>query len=120
LELLARVALLATDADDFSAADIENLQLPADPGARKQLTEKIRNYAADLKKTQDRVLGIMEEIDEIVAGGLSVTPAEHDAIRNRCHEFPLSITVERPRFAWNPERKRQARRIYRLGERFKT
>lgn len=120
LELLARVALLATDDDDFSAADIENLQLPAEPGVRKQLTEKIRNYAADLKKTQDRVLGIMEEIDEIVADGLSLTPAEHDAIRKRCHEFPLSITVERPRFAWNPERKRQARRIYRLGERFKT
>lgn len=120
LELLARVALLATDDDDFSAADIEDLQLPADPGTRKQLTEKIRNYAADLKKTQDRVLGIMEEIDEIVAEGLSLTPAEHDAIRKRCHEFPLSITVERPRFAWNPERKTQARRSYRPGERFKT
>jgi hypothetical protein len=120
LELLARVALLATDVDDFSAADIENIQLPAEPAARKQLAEKLRNYAADLTKTQGRVLGIMEEIDEIVAEGLGLTPAEHESIRKRCHEFPLSITVERPRFAWNPERKRQARRTYRLGERFKV
>ncbi len=120
LELLARVALLATDDDEFSATDIEDLQLPSDPGDRKQLTDKIRNYSADLKKTQDRVLAIMEEIDEIVAEGLSLTPSEHVAIRKRCHEFPLSITVERPRFAWNPERKIQARRTYRPGARFKS
>jgi hypothetical protein len=120
LDLLARVALLATDADDFSAADIENIQLPAEPAPRKQLAEKLRNYADDLKKTQDRVLGIMEEIDEIVAHGLSLTPSEHETIRMRSNQFPLSITVGRPRFAWNPERKRQARRTYRPGERFKA
>jgi len=120
LELLARVALLATDADAFTAEEIENIQLPAEAATRKQLAQKVRSYAADLKKTQDRVLGIMEEIDEMVAEGLTLTPAEHDYVRKRCHEFPLSITVDRPRFAWNPERKRQARRTYRPGERFKT
>jgi len=120
LELLARVALLATDDDEFTAQDIEDLPLPAAAPARKQLAEKVRNYAADLKKTQDRVLAIMEEIDEIVAEGLSLSSAEHGTIRKRCHEFPLSITVERPRFAWNPERKRQARRTYLPGERFRT
>ncbi len=120
LELLARVALLATDDDDFSAADIENLPLPAEAHTRRELAEKLHHYADDLKKTQERVLEIMEEIDEIVADGLSLAPAEHDAIRKRSHQFPLSITVERPRFAWNPERKRQARRTYRPGERFKT
>jgi hypothetical protein len=120
LELLARVALLATDNDEFTARDIENLALPAEAPARKQLAEKVRNYAADLKKTQDRVLAVTEEIDEIVAEGLSLSSAEHDTIRKRCHQFPLSITVERPRFAWNPERKVQARRTYRPGERFRT
>jgi hypothetical protein len=120
LELLGTVALLATEEDEFGAQDVENLQLPAEAAARKQLAKKLRNYAADLKKTQDRVLGIMEETDEVVAEGLGLSAAEHDTIRRRCHEFPLSVTVERPRFAWNPERKRQARRTYRPGERFKT
>ncbi len=100
--------------------DVENLQLPADAAVRKQLAGVIRDYAADLKKTQDRVGGIMEEIDEIVAEGLGLTPAEHDTIRKRCQEFPLSVTVERPRFAWSADRKTQARRTYRPGERFKT
>jgi hypothetical protein len=119
LELLARVSLLATDADEFTAEDIENIPLPADATARKKVTEMIRNFSADLSKMQSRVLEIMEEIDEIVAAGLGLTPAEHDTIRKRCQEFPLSITVERPRFAWSPDRKRQARRTYRPGERFK-
>jgi hypothetical protein len=120
LELLARVALLATENDEFSAQDVENLLLPAEAALRKQLAERVRNYAADLKKTQDRVLAAMEEIDEIVAKGLSLSPAEHDTVSKRCHQFPLSITVERPRFAWNPERKVQARRTYRPGERFRV
>lgn len=120
LELLARVALLAADADEFTAEDVENLQLPAEAPIRKQVAEKIRSYAADLKKTQDRVRAIMEEIDEIVADGLSLTPSEHETMRKRCHEFPLSTTVGRPRFAWNPERKTQARRTYRPGERFRV
>jgi hypothetical protein len=120
LELLGTVALLATDDDEFSAQDVENLPLPAEASARKQLAERVRNYAADLKRTQDRASGAMEEVDEVVAEGLGLSAAEHEAIRKRCREFPLSITAERPRFAWNPERKRQARRTYRPGERFKT
>ena len=119
LELLARTALLASDKDEFTAADIEDVQLPASVAIRREIAEKIRSFADDLKKTQDRVLTIMEEIDEIVAEGLGLTAAEHEAIRKRCQEFPLSVTVERPRFAWSPDRKRQARRTYRPGERFK-
>ena len=65
------------------------------------------------------MLAILEEIDEIVAEGLGLTAAEHETIRRRCREFPLSVTVERPRFAWSPDRKRPARRTYRPGERFR-
>jgi len=119
LELLARISLLATGKDEFGAEDIENIPLPADASVRKRLAQSIRSFAADVNKTQDRVLQIMEEIDEVVADGLGLTPAEHATIRKRSNEFPLSITVNRPRFAWSPERKRQARRTYRPGERFR-
>ena len=119
VELLARTALLASDDDEFTAKEIEDLQLPAEPKTRTQLAEKIRKFEGQVKETQSRVLAILEEVDEIVADGLGLSPAEHETIRQRCQEFPLSITVERPRFAWSPERKRQARRTYRLGERFK-
>jgi hypothetical protein len=54
-----------------------------------------------------------------VAVGLGLTPAEHDTMRKRCQEIPLSVTDERPRFAWSADRKSQARRTYRPGERFK-
>ena len=117
---LARVALLATDGDEFDVEDIENLLLPAEASVRAAIAAKVRGFAADLEKTQQRVFGILERIDEIVADGLGLTPAEHDTIRKRCLEFPLSVTVERPRFAWSPDRKTQARRTYCPGERFKT
>ncbi|MGH9439088.1 MAG: Eco57I restriction-modification methylase domain-containing protein, partial [Terriglobia bacterium] len=117
--VLARTALLATDQEEFTADDIESILLPADASKRREIAAKIRSFAGDLKTTQDRVLAIMEEIDEIVAEGLGLTAAEHETIRKRCQEFPLSVTVERPRFAWSPDRKRQARRTYRPGERFK-
>jgi len=100
---LARVGLLATDNEEFKAEDIENLELPADAKVRSELAQKVRNFAGDLKNTQNRVLGTLEEIDEIVAAGLGLTPAEHDTIRKRCQEFPLSVTVERPRFAWSAD-----------------
>ena len=116
---LAQIALLATDEDEFTVDDIENISLPADVAIRREVAAKIRNFADDLKKTQDRVLTIMEEIDEVVAEGLGLTAVEHETIRRRCQEFPLSVTVERPRFAWSPDRKRQARRTYRPGQRFK-
>jgi type I restriction-modification system DNA methylase subunit len=117
---LARVALLATDKDEFEVEDIENIPLPAEASARAAIATKVRGFADDLKKTQQRVFAILEEIDEIVADGLGLTPAEHDTIRKRCQEFPLSVTVERPRFAWSADRKTQARRTYLPGRRFKT
>jgi hypothetical protein len=117
---LARVALLATDKDEFKVEDIENLPLPAEASVRAEVAAKVSGFADDLEKTQQRVFAIMEEIDEIVADGLGLTPPEHNTIRKRCQEFPLSVTVERPRFAWSADRKIQARRTYRPGERFKT
>lgn len=117
---LARVALLATDKDEFEVDDIQNLLLPADANVRAAIATKVRGFAGDLERKQQRVFAILEEIDEIVADGLGLKPAEHDTIRLRCQEFPLSVTVERPRFAWSADRKTQARRTYRPGERFKS
>jgi len=117
--LLTRTALLASDKDEFAAHDVENAPIPSDSNVRGVLAQKIRNFAAGQERIQGRVLGILEEIDEIVAEGLGLTAAEHEVIRRRCQEFPLSVTVERPRFAWSADRKRQARRTYRAGERFK-
>jgi hypothetical protein len=117
---LARVALLSTDKDEFEIDEIENLPLPAEAGVRADIAAKVRGFASNLEKTQKRVFAILEEIDEIVADGLGLTPHEHDTIRKRCQELPLSVTVERPRFAWSADRKTQARRTYRPGERFKT
>jgi hypothetical protein len=118
--MLARVALLSTDKDEFEVQDIENLPLPAEASVRAAIAAKVRGFAGDLEKTQQRVFAILEKIDEIVAEGLGLTPGEHDTIRKRCGELPLSVTVERPRFAWSADRKTQARRTYRPGERFKT
>jgi hypothetical protein len=117
--LLTRTALLASDKDEFTAHDVENAPIPSDSDVRGVLAQKIRDFAADQERIQSRVLRILEEIDEIVAEGLGLTAAEHEVIRRRCQEFPLSVTVERPRFAWSADRKRQARRTYRPGERFK-
>jgi len=39
-------------------------------------------------------------------------------IRRRCTEFPLDVTVGRPRYVWSPDRKRQGRRTY-DSDRFK-
>ncbi len=119
LELL-RVALLASEQDEFTAQVIEDIPLPADTSVRHKIAKSIRNFAQDLRDTQERVLEILEKIDEIVAAGLKLSPAEHETIRRRCQEFPLSVTVERPRFAWSSDRKIQARRTYRPGQRFKT
>jgi len=117
--LLTRTALLASDKDEFTAHDVENAPIPSDSNVRGVLAQKIRDFAADQERIQSRVLRILEKIDEIVAEGLGLTAAEHEVIRRRCQEFPLSVTVERPRFAWSADRKRQARRTYRPGERFR-
>lgn len=112
---LGRVALLATTKDEFDAQDIENVLLPGVEEVRAELANQIFSFAQNLERIQNRVLQILEEIDEIVAAGLGITPAEHRIIRKRCGEFPLSVTVERPRFVWSPDRKRQARRAYNPG-----
>lgn len=116
---LIRVALLAADKDEFNAEDIESILLPASESEQADLASRIRNFKKVIAKTQDRVGEILEAIDEAVAEGLSLTPLEHAVIRGRCQEFPLSVTVERPRFAWSADRKNQARRSYLPGERFK-
>jgi hypothetical protein len=116
---LTRAALLATDKDEFTSEDIENLLLPADELARQEIANVICNFESRLRKMQQDVIQILERIDEIVADGLDLTPSEHDTVRARCEEFPLSVTVERPRFVWSADRKNQARRKYQPGERFK-
>ena len=117
--VLLRAALLSTADEEFAHSDIESAELPADAALRARLAAEIRNFAINLKRTQDRVLHIVEEIDQMVADGLGLEAAEYRTIRERCGEFPLSVTVERPRFAWSPDRKRQARRIYVTPDRFK-
>jgi hypothetical protein len=116
---LLRAALLATDKDEFTAEDLENALLPADEATRTQLAHAINDFAAHIQRTEISVREILEEIDEIVAAGLGLTPKEHEIIKQRCQQFPLSVTVERPRFAWSADRKSQARRTYKAGERFK-
>jgi len=117
--VLLRAALLATEDEEFSASDIQSVEVPADPALRTTLARKIRDFTIDVKKAQDRVLRIVEEIDAVVAEGLGLETSEYDIIRQRCSEFPLSVTVERPRFAWSADRKRQARRVYVTPDRFR-
>jgi hypothetical protein len=71
---LLPVALLASEQDEFDHDAIENLPLPADAGVRARLAAMIREFESSLEKTQSRVLAIMEEIDQIVAEGLGLTP----------------------------------------------
>jgi hypothetical protein len=116
---LLRLALLALDKEEIPAAEIQNLLLPKEAAERAHIADEINGLADKLRHIQQRMETIGEEIDEIVANGLGLTPAEHEIIRQRCQQFPLSVTVERPRYVWSPDRKRQARRIYQPGERFK-
>jgi hypothetical protein len=111
--------LLATEQEGFLAQDVENILLPADKADQVQLATVVTDFALNLKRTEQKVQGILEKIDEIVASGLGLTANEHETIRQRCQQFPLSVTVERPRFAWSADRKIQARRVYKPGERFK-
>ena len=101
-------------------ADFENIALVADSRAGAEIAGKTWSCENGLRTTEARGIEILSRIDEIVADGLGLTPAEHGTIRQRCQELPLSVTVERPRFAWSADRKTQARRIYRPGARFKT
>lgn len=118
LELL-RLELLALDKEELALDELQNILLPADAADRQRIAAEVTGLAAKLEQTKIRMATICETIDEVVADGLGLTPAEHDLIRQRCQQFPLSVTVERPRYVWSPDRKRQARRIYQPGERFK-
>ncbi|MGH9931339.1 MAG: HsdM family class I SAM-dependent methyltransferase [Pyrinomonadaceae bacterium] len=116
---LLRLALLARDADETPASAIQNMLLPAEQSDRARIAKEIGGLAAKLERTKQRMNDLCEEMDDIVAEALALTAKEHDLIRTRCKEFPLSVTVESPRYVWSPDRKRQARRIYEPGERFK-
>lgn len=116
---LLRMALLALDEDEIEIGEIQNLLLPSEASDRKRIADEVAGVAAKLEQTKSRMEDICEAIDEIVADASGLTPQEHETIRERCQEFPLSVTVERPRYVWSPDRKRQARRIYQPGKRFK-
>ncbi|GEM_PF-890312 len=116
---LLRLALIASDKDEIPVAEIQNLLLPSDQKERTRIADEIAGLASKLEQTKQRMTDIGEEIDEMIAAGLGLTSREHDIIRKRCEQFPLSVTVERPRYVWSPDRKRQARRIYEPGKRFK-
>jgi hypothetical protein len=116
---LLRMALLALDKDEIEVEEIQNLLLPSEASDRKRIADEVAGVAAKLEQTKLRMEDICEAMDEIIAAASGLTPPEHETIRERCREFPLSVTVERPRYVWSPDRKRQARRIYRPGERFK-
>ncbi len=118
LELL-RLGLLATEKEEIEVETIQNILLPSESAERLRIAEQVTGVSANLERIKSRMEQICEAIDEIVAKGLGLTPNEHEIIRKRCQEFPLSVTVERPRYVWSPDRKRQARRIYEPGKRFK-
>ncbi|MCI0616190.1 hypothetical protein L0244_24680, partial [bacterium] len=103
---LLRLALLALDKEEISIETIQDVMLPSEVTERARITKEITGLAAKLEKKQERMNNIGEEIDEIVATGLGLTKREHDLIIKRCQQFPLSVTVERPRYIWSPDRKR--------------
>jgi hypothetical protein len=116
---LLRLALLTLEKDEIPVEAIQDVMLPSEATERTRIASATTGLAAKLEKTEQRMTAISEEIDEIVAAGLGLTPREHEIIHKRCQQFPLSETVERPRYVWSPDRKRQARRIYEPDERFK-
>jgi hypothetical protein len=116
---LIRAAILAGDADEIAVSELQNVLLPADGGVRSRLAGEIKNFERDLGSRKKRMGEICQEIDSIVAHGLGLTAAEHATVQKRCQEFPLSVTVNHPRYVWSADRKVQARRVYEKGERFK-
>lgn len=116
---LLRLALLARDEEEIDVAGVQNILLPSEKTDRTRLAKEIGGLAAQLEHSKHRMDALCEEMDEIVADALGLDAKEHDLIKNRCQQFPLSVTVESPRYVWSPDRKRQARRIYEPGERFK-
>lgn len=116
---MARLGLLASDQDDFAPEDFHNVLIPAEESVREGILKQVRNLEKDLERARRKMDDILERVDDIVASGLGLTSAEHELIKKRCGEFPLSVTVGQPRFTWSADRKRQARRTYQAGERFR-
>lgn len=116
---LLRMALLTIDQDNIPVQGIQDILLPSAAAERSRISKEIAGLAAKLEKSQQRMGAIGEEVDEIMAAGLGLASREHEVIRKRCGQFPLSDTIERPRYIWSTDRKRQARREYELGKRFK-
>src|SRR5207248_234725 len=102
---LLRLAILSRDSEEIAVEEMQNILLPKDATLRARIAEETLGIAAKLEEIQQRVLAISEEIDEVVASGLGLTRPEHETIRKRCKQFPLSVTVERPRYVWSADRK---------------
>jgi type I restriction-modification system DNA methylase subunit len=117
--LLVRMAAIAGGGQSLDNHSLQQLSVPAQPEDRARVAEAVRQVKRTLEAAQSRMDAIAEEIDIIVAAGLGLTVAEHEVIVQRCTEFPLNVTVGRPRYVWSPDRKVQARRIYEQGVRFR-
>ena len=118
LLVLLRTALLSAGADEVAPNEIQDLALPRDAAERHRLASQILDFEKKIRSTEDAMHDIEEEIDEIVAEGLGLTPQMHETIKKRCEEFPLSVTVGAPRYIWSADRKVQAQRLYKEGERY--
>ncbi len=118
--ILVRIAALTSESEIITNHEFQSLWLPADAEQRSRLATEVRALESELEGAKVRMELICEEIDELVAVGLGLSPAEHALIKQRCNEFPLNVTVGRPRYVWSPDRKTQARRVYEPGDRFRT
>ena len=118
LLILLRAALLSAGADDVAPDEIQSVLLPRDAAERHNLAVQVIEFEKKLRSTEDAMHEIEEEIDEIVAEGLGLSPQMHETIKKRCTEFPLSVTVGAPRYIWSADRKVQAQRLYKEGERY--
>jgi len=117
--VLVRMSAVAAESEAIDNHELQNLMLPADAAERARVADAVRAVAVQLQSGKARMEDITEEIDEIVASGLGLDVAEHEMIKQRCSEFPLNVTVGRPRYVWSPDRKRQARRTYDQGKRYR-
>jgi hypothetical protein len=113
---LLLIALRCEDADEIKIDDVQDILLPKDN--HKAIAEDLAQLKTNLITAAQRMADVMNQIDEIVAKGLGIAD-DLDALRKRCEMFPLSETVMKPRYVWSLDRKRQARRIYDKGDRFK-
>jgi hypothetical protein len=82
----------------------------------------VRDIQAEVSRRGDRLKQLeaaQEEMDDLVTAGLGLGAEQRAYLRRRCHEFPLSDTVMRPRYLWSEDRKKQPLRRYDLGQRFR-